>query len=99
MRRLLLLVAFGLSAALHAQADTALERAHEELVAARVALESSQAARAAGVEPREGERLGTASGLSRLSDAYWERQKRLEEDVERARQRLEQATERWNALR
>ena len=38
-------------------------------------------------------------GGSRLSDEYWERQKRLEEELERARKRLDEALARWNSLR
>ena len=44
--------------------------------------------------------IGFALALgSRLSDEYWRRQKRLEEDVERARKRLDAAIVRWNSLR
>jgi hypothetical protein len=38
-------------------------------------------------------------GGSRPSDEYWERQKQLEDDVERARKRLDEAIARWNAVR
>ena len=41
----------------------------------------------------------TVGGGSRLSDEYWERQKGLEADVERARKRLDEAIARWNAVR
>ena len=57
--------------------------------AAEKALADAEAARAGGKEPREGERIGTASGASRLNDAYWERQKALESAVEKARRDLE----------
>jgi len=36
---------------------------------------------------------------SRLSDEYWERQRRLEKELEQARARLDDALARWNALR
>jgi len=67
--------------------------------AARNALSDADAARAAGAEPLEGERLtfilqgkGAGTGTefrSRLTDAYFERQKKLEEAVEAARENLE----------
>jgi Domain of unknown function (DUF4124) len=59
--------------------------------AAEKTLADAEAALAAGKEPREGERIGTASGASRLTDAYWERQKALESAVEKARRNLEAA--------
>jgi hypothetical protein len=52
---------------------------------------SAEAARDAGKEPLPGERIGTAGGGSRLTDAYLQRQKSLEENVEKARRSLEQA--------
>lgn len=82
---------------------TALDRAYDEVVAAQAALRKAEADRERGIEPLPGERLGTAlpSGgrRSRLSEEYWERQRRLEKDVEQARQRLGEALARWNALR
>lgn len=61
-----------------------LEAAHKQLKEAEAALE-------AGKEPLPGERIGTVSGASRLTDAYWERQKKLEEAVEAARARVKKA--------
>ncbi len=58
---------------------------------AEEALKKAEAAREAGKEPLPGERLGTASGASRLTDDYWKRQKKLEEAVESARREAEQA--------
>jgi Domain of unknown function (DUF4124) len=58
---------------------------------AQEALQKAEAAREAGKEPLPGERLGTASGASRLTDDYWKRQKKLEEAVESARRDAEQA--------
>ena len=55
------------------------------------ALKDAEAARDAGKEPRENERIGTAGGASRLTDSYLERQRGLEEAVEQARRRLEEA--------
>lgn len=55
------------------------------------ALKDAEAARDAGKEPRANERTGTASGGSRLTDSYFERQRGLDEAVEQARRRLEEA--------
>jgi hypothetical protein len=59
--------------------------------AAEQALRNAEAARAAGKEPLEGERIGTAGGTSRLNEAYDERQRRLDEAVVKARSELEAA--------
>ncbi|HEX2826333.1 MAG TPA: DUF4124 domain-containing protein [Burkholderiales bacterium] len=56
---------------------------------ARQALQKAEAARDAGKEPLPGERLGTAGGASRLTEAYFERQKALEIGVEVARKRVQ----------
>jgi hypothetical protein len=37
------------------------------------------------------ERIGTAGGASRLSETYFDRQRKLEEAVEKARRELDQA--------
>ena len=52
------------------------------------AVRKAEAAIANGKEPLPGERIGTASGKSRLNDAYWERQKKLREDLVKARDNL-----------
>lgn len=62
-----------------------------ELDEARRQLQEAEAARETGKEPLPGERIGTAGGMSRLTDAYWERQKKLEQAVETARARLDKA--------
>jgi hypothetical protein len=67
------------------------EAADDRMRSLEKALADAEAALAAGKEPREGERIGTASGASRLNDAYWERQKTLESAVEQARRNLEAA--------
>ena len=59
---------------------------------ARIALKNAEAAREAGREPLPDERQGLAGGGSRLTEAYFARQKSLEAAVEAARQRLEEAT-------
>lgn len=56
---------------------------------AEIALHDAQVALEMGKEPQPNERIGTVSGASRLNDAYFERQKKLEEAVEAARQNLE----------
>lgn len=58
--------------------------------AAEQALREAEAARAAGKEPLPGERLGTAGGASRLSEAYYERQSKLDAAVAKARRELDQ---------
>jgi type II secretory pathway pseudopilin PulG len=81
----------------------ALDRAYDEVVAARAVLEQAEEARDRGIEPLPGERLGTVSPSggrrSRLSEEYWQRQERLKNDVEQARRRLDEAVARWNASR
>ena len=61
------------------------EAADEKGRDAQDALRAAEQARAAGKEPLPGERSGTAGGGSRLNDAYYERQRKLEADVEKAR--------------
>jgi hypothetical protein len=67
------------------------EAGGEKVQAAEQALRNAEAARAAGKEPLEGERIGTAGGASRLGESYYERQRKLEEAVERARRELDAA--------
>ena len=67
------------------------EAGGDKVQAAEQALRNAEAARAAGKEPLPGERIGTAGGASRLSEAYNDRQRKLEEAVEKARRELEQA--------
>jgi hypothetical protein len=76
------------------------DRAYDEVVAARKALQEAQMAQDQGIEPREGERLGTGRrGRSRLTDEYWQRQERLAQDVEAARKQLDEALARWRDVR
>jgi len=81
-------------AGLPAKADK--ERANRDRQQARIEaaekrLREAEAAREAGKEPGAGDRLGTVSGNQRLTDDYWARQKKLENDVESARELLEKA--------
>lgn len=65
------------------------EAEQDKVRAAEQALRDAEAARAAGKEPLASERIGTAGGASRITDAYYERQKRLDEAVEKARRDLD----------
>ena len=69
------------------------EAGQDKVQAAEQALRNAEAARAAGKEPLEGERIGIAGkgSPSRLNEAYDDRQRRLEEAVEKARRELEAA--------
>jgi hypothetical protein len=67
------------------------ESKDQRLRAAEEAVKGAEAALAAGKEPRPGEHIGTAGGGQRLTEAYFERQKQLEVDVERARAALSAA--------
>ncbi len=73
--------------------------AEAELKEAQLAYDRAREARDQGREEQPGERLGVAGKGSRLSDAYWARQKSLEEAVNAAQRRLDLARERFNALR
>ena len=67
------------------------EGAQEKVRAAEQKLKDAQAARDNGKEPLPGERIGTAGGQSRLNDAYFERQRMLEEAVGKAQRELDEA--------
>jgi hypothetical protein len=76
------------------QRAAALDRAVEDIAAATNDLRSAEDRRDRGVEPLEGERQGR-----RYRPEYWQRQQALQRDVDAARQRLESANARRNALR
>src|SRR5688500_2863749 len=61
----------------------------DRLRRAEIALHDAEVAQSMGKEPQAGERLGTVSGNQRLTDAYWERQKKLEDAVTTAHSNLE----------
>ena len=67
------------------------EGAQNKVQAAEEKLKRAEDARAAGKEPLEGERIGTAGGASRLNETYFERQRLLERAVESARRELDEA--------
>ena len=54
-------------------------------------LQKAKAALEAGREPQPGERIGTAGGASRLTDAYFERIKSLENAIAGAQKKLDDA--------
>jgi hypothetical protein len=67
------------------------EGGQDKVQSAEQALKDAEAARAAGKEPLDSERIGTAGKASRLSETYFDRQRTLEEAVENARRELDRA--------
>ena len=63
----------------------------DRIQAAEAQLENARNALANGKEPSPGERIGVAGGGSRLTDAYYERQKANERAVEQAQKQLDAA--------
>ncbi len=63
----------------------------ERIRQAEQRLEEAKAALASGKEPLPGERIGTAGGASRLTEAYFKRQAANERAVENAQKALEAA--------
>jgi hypothetical protein len=76
-----------------------LDRAYEDARAECTALKDAEERRELGREPLPGERLGTVARKSRLTHRYFARQAMLDQELERARERCEQATKRWNDLK
>jgi hypothetical protein len=70
------------------QAATAEAAKDQRLTQARNAVTQAEAALAKGKEPLPGERIGLAGGGSRLTEAYFARQKSLEDAVGKARKNL-----------
>src|ERR1017187_2901967 len=70
--------------------ERALDEADAEVIAAIDALKEAQRRREAGVEPLPGERMGDASGGTRLAPSYFERLQALDREVSAGQQRLEQ---------
>lgn len=60
---------------------------------------AANAALQAGVEPLEGERIGTYAGRARLNDAYWGRQEANQRAVAETQARLDRAVQERNGLR
>jgi hypothetical protein len=74
------------------QAQAELQTAQQELQAAQQAVQN-------GVEPLEGERIGTAGGGTRFTDSYHLRQRQLADNLQRAQARYEAAVQKANSLR
>ncbi|HYD95008.1 MAG TPA: DUF4124 domain-containing protein [Noviherbaspirillum sp.] len=73
--------------------------AEADVIRAEMLLDDARKRREAGAEPLPGERTGTATGGSRLNDAYHARQKRLAEEVAVAENVLKKAIEARDTLR
>ncbi|HXR57686.1 MAG TPA: DUF4124 domain-containing protein [Burkholderiales bacterium] len=54
-------------------------------------LQAARSAKADGEEPQAGERTGRVGGGSRLNDAYWARQGRLQHEIDTAQRDLDRA--------
>ena len=76
-----------------------LSQADAEVRAATEALERARGQLQAGSEPLPGERTGTASGGSRLNEAYQARQEGNQRAVAEAEERLKRAVAARNAAR
>ena len=70
-----------------------------DVIRAEMLLEDARKRREVGAEPLPGERVGTATGGSRLSDDYHARQKRLAEEVAVAENVLKKSLAERDALR
>ena len=77
-----------------AKAAAAAASGQKSVDEARNQLQAAEAAREKGKEPLPDERTAIAGGGSRLSDAYFARQKSLEEAVEAARKKVAEAQRR-----
>jgi hypothetical protein len=91
----------GVAASTAAQQDrgSTLERAYQEVLAARKLLQEAEERRQAGIEPLPGERLAIVGGGSRLGPEYFARQEQLAKEVDQARAKLDDAYRRWNEVR
>lgn len=65
------------------------EGAQDKLRQAEIDLHVAETALSMGKESQPSERIGTAGGNQRLTDGYWARQKKNEQNVEAARRNLE----------
>ena len=75
------------------------EEATSDVIRAEMLLEDARQRQRDGTEPLPGERSGTASGGSRLNDAYAHRQEALARQVDEARAALDRAIAERDALR
>ncbi len=100
MKRLVFVFLLLAASAVSAQERMSdLDKAYEDARVECTALEDAEARREQGREPLPGERLGTVARKSRLTEKYFERQAMLDQELERARERCEQAMKRWNDLK
>lgn len=77
-----------------------LEAADAEVKEANRALAEARKRQEAGIEPEEGERVGTVrAGRGRAREEYLERQRELQDAVDAAQKRLDAAYKRLNELR
>ncbi len=76
-----------------------LDAADAEVRAAQQALDAAKARLEQGAEPLAGERTTTAGGTSRLNEGYFGRQQALQEEIERANARLQEAYRKRNDAR
>ncbi len=76
-----------------------LDAADAEVRAAQQALDDARARLEQAAEPRPGERTMTAGGTSRLNEGYFARQQALQDEIERANARLQEAYRKRNDLR
>ncbi len=76
-----------------------LDSSNDKVDAARQALDQARTALEAGREPKPDERIGTKGGSSRLTDAYLERVKVLEDAVAAAQRQLDDSLSRRNAAK
>jgi hypothetical protein len=79
--------------------EQALDEADARIKAADQALKDAQERQQQGVEPLPGERLGIAGGHTRLSPAYFSRQRDNAADVDAARANLDEAYRLRNEVR
>jgi len=100
VKRLVFVFLLLAASALAAQERTSdLDQAYEDARVECSALKDAENLREQGREPLPGERLGNAAGKSRLTQKYFARQAMLDQELERARERCEQAMKRWNDLK
>jgi len=100
VKRLVFVFLLLAASAVAAQERTSdLDKAYEDARVECGALKDAEARREQGREPLPGERRGTVAGTSRLTQKYFARQAMLEQELERARERCEQAMKHWNDLK
>src|SRR5262252_4257051 len=76
-----------------------LDQADARIKAAAQALKEAEERQQQGIEPLPGERMGTASGKSRLAPRYFSRQRDNAADVDAARANLDEAYRLRNDVR